>query len=367
MGDIYPRFNVAAVQAAPVMFDRDKTIDKAVRLIEEAADKGSIIIGFPELFIPGHPGVWYYSKKSNPLSTMGELFKELVKNGVRVPSPEVDRLCMAARKAHAYVVVGISEVDTLFPGTLYISQLLISDTGEIMGVHRKMVPTIDEKLIYSSGDGSYLNVYDTPYGKLSSMNCGEHTHDLYKYALLAMGTQIHVASWPSMPAHIYAQSWRDPVEFRARQFAYEGNIFIINSCAITDRQNIAACCDTQEERENILENSGGASSIIGPNGEYLAGPVNEGEVVLTAEISLEDALPGKQHHNVLGSYTRWDVLSLNFNRKRLSPFNESTSSAMNNSIDFPYELQEIKGKIVEVTEKLDKLAERLNDQITRKT
>jgi nitrilase len=366
VGDVYPRFNVAAVQAASVMFDRDKTIDKAIRLIEEAADKRAVIIGFPELFVAGHPGVWYLGKKSNPLPATGEMFKQLVKNGVRVPSPATDRLCKAAQKAHAYVVIGISEVDTLFPGTLYMSQLLISDIGEIMGVHRKMVPTIDEKLVYSSGDGSYLNVYETPYGKLSCMNCGEHTHDLYKYALLAMGTQIHVAAWPPMPKHIFSKSWRDAIDFRVRQFAHEGKIFVINCCGITDRQNIAACCDTQEEKDNILENTGGTSCIIGPNGEYLAGPVYEGEVVLTAEISLEDALPGKQIHNVLGNYTRWDVFSLNFNRKRLSPFNESASSGEINSIDFPCELREIKGKVAEVSEKLDRLAERLKGHITRK-
>ena len=96
---------------------------------------------------------------------------------------------------------------------------------------------------------------------------------------------------------------RDAVDFRVRQFAHEGKIFIINSCAITDEQNLAACCNTQEEKDNIVVNSGGGSSIIGPNGEHLAGPIYEGEGVLTAEIWLEDALPGKQLHNVLGHFS----------------------------------------------------------------
>ena len=195
MGETYPRFTVAAVQASPVFLDREKTINKAVRLIEEAADKGAVIIGFPELFIAGHPMLWYLAKKSNPLRGQGELFKLLVKNGVKVPSPETERLCATAKKAHSYVVIGMSEVDTLYPGTLYNSQLLISDKGEIMGVHRKLVPTAIEKLIYSQGDGSYLNAFDTQYGKLSAMVCGEHANSLYKYALLAMGTQVHVAGW----------------------------------------------------------------------------------------------------------------------------------------------------------------------------
>lgn len=202
MAEIFPRFTVAAIQAAGVFFDRDKTVSKAIRLIEEAADKGAAIIGFPELFVPGHNSLWYMAKKSNPLSAQGALFREIVKNAVKVPGPTTQQLCAAAKKAHAYVVIGIAEADALYSGTLYISQLFISNTGEIMGVHRKLVTTSTEKLLYTGGDGSHLNVYDTQYGKLSAMNCGEHTHDLYKYALLAMGTEIHVAAWPPFTKQI---------------------------------------------------------------------------------------------------------------------------------------------------------------------
>jgi predicted amidohydrolase len=128
-----------------------------------------------------------------------------------------------------------------------------------------------------------------------------------------------VASWPSFFANLHPKGQLDSVDFRVRQFAHEGKLFVINSCAITDAQNIAYSCTTQEEKKQIVENSGGGSSIIGPSGEYLAGPLYSGEGVLTAEISLEAALPGKQVQNVLGHYTRWDILSLNFNKERLSP------------------------------------------------
>ncbi len=355
MSDSYPRFTVAAVQAASVFFDRDKTLDKALRAIEEAADKGAVIIGFPELFISGHPGLWYMAKKTNPLVIQGKIFKELVKNAVKVPGPEVDRLCAAAKKARAYVVIGMSEVDDLFPGTLYMSQLLISDKGEVMGVHRKLVVTNVEKLVYSQGDGSHLKVYDTSYGKLSALQCGEHAMSLAKYALLAMGAQIHVASWPSFPRNVNGEGQRDSVEFRVRQFAHEGKIFVINSCGVTDRQNIDACCDTQAEADNIVS-EGGGTSIVGPNGQYLAGPLYEGEAVLTAEISLEDALPGKMKHNVLGHYSRWDVLSLNFNRERLSPFADPAPHAL------ALELKEAKQRLQELADKVDELTGKLAEK-----
>ena len=356
MGDVYPRFTVAAVQAASVFFDRDKTIDKAIRFIEEAADKGAVIIGFPELFMCGHPHIWYMAKKSNPLPRQGKMFVELVKNAIRVPSPETDRLCTAARKAQSYVVMGVTEIDALFPGTVYNSQLLISDAGEILGVHRKMVPTTLEKLVYSRGDGSHLNVYETPYGRLSAMVCGEHAHSLYKYALLAMGTQIHVAGWPPFPDHLFDQKSRDSVDFRVRQFAHEGKIFVISACGVVDDQNIGFCCEIQGEKDDILANSSGGSSIIGPNGEYLAGPMSGGEGVLTAEISLEEAIPGKQVHNVLGHYTRWDVLSLNFNRERLSPFRNRQPAEIR-SEDLAADLKETGKQLAEFRKTLAKIDE----------
>lgn len=358
MGDTYPRFTVAAVQAASVMFDRDKSIDKAVRFIEEAADKKAVIIGFPELFIPGHASSWYKAKKTNPLPLQGKIFKENVKNAVRVPSPATDRLCAAAKNAHAFVVMGIVELDNLFPGTLYMSQLFISATGTIMGVHRKLVTTGTERLMFDSGDGGDHRVFDTPYGKLSAMNCGEHAHSLFKYSLLAMGSQIHVASWPAFPDHISEKSHSDTVDFRVRQFAHEGKIFVINSCGIFDQQNIDFCCSSQEEKDSLVANSGGGSSIISPNGGYLAGPVQEGEVVLTAEISLEDALPGKQVHNVLGPYARWDIFSLCFNTAQLTPFQNGKKCR---PIDADSELDTIKKEISECRRQIDKISMQLSE------
>ena len=117
------------------------------------------------------------------------------------------------------------------------------------------------------------------------------------------------------------------MQFRARQFAHGGQIFVIQACGITDAQNIEVCCDNEDEKNAIDADSGGGSAIIGPNGAYLAGPLYRGEGVVVADISLEDALRGRQFQNVMGHYTRWDVLSLNFNRGKLSPFGNDAGSA----------------------------------------
>jgi aliphatic nitrilase len=226
-----------------------------------------------------------------------------------------------------------------------------------VGVHRKLVPTVSEKLIYSSGDGSHFRVFETSYGKISGMVCGEHTNDLYKYALLSMGTEIHVAGWPAFPDRLFGKRQRDSIDFRVRQFANEGKIFVINCCSVTDSQNVEACCDTAEEKQPVVLNSGGGSAIIGPGGEYLAGPLYEGEAVLTAEISLEDCLPGKQLHNVLGHYTRWDIFSLNFNGRKLAPFAEGSCGG--DSSEYASGLREIRDELIKVNRRVEGLAEEL--------
>ena len=127
---------------------------------------------------------------------------------------------------------------------------------------------------------------------------------------------------------------------------------------ITDKQNVAVYSDTPEEADSFVGTKGGGSSIIGPNGEYLAGPVRDIETIVTAEISLEDAIPHKMEINLLGHYTRWDILSLNFNREKLSLIKDITPTR-SSSMDLSSELQEVKGRIREISERLDRLTEKL--------
>jgi nitrilase len=356
MREVCPKFKVAAVQAASVLFDRDKTIDKAVRLIEEAAAQGAVIIAFPEVFVSGHMGLWYKGRKLNPFDRVHEVFKLIYESGVKIPSKDTDRLCKAAKKAGAFVIIGINEIDPVFPGTMYMSQLCISDLGEIVGVHRKMMPTVYEKFLYAPSDGSYLRVFDSPYGKISSLSCGEHNHGLFKYALISMGAQIHVAGWPPFPNNIFNDIQREATNYRLRQFAKEGQLFVLNCCGITDKQNIEVAFDTQEDKDNVLPGTGGGTSIISPSGSFLAGPVPEGEEVLIAEISLDEAFFGKTQFNVLGDYGRWDVVSLNFNRQRLSPFGNAMSEQFKQKELFN-ELNDTNKILYELNEKIEFLTE----------
>jgi aliphatic nitrilase len=157
-----PSVRLAAVQAAPVFLDRDATVAKAERLIAEAGANGAELVGFPETWIPCYP-LWIFGATGWDDPDAKRAFARLHANAVEVPSPAVDRLCRAARAAGAMVVMGINERDG---GTLYNSLLFISAQGEVLGVRRKLMPTHAERVVWGRGDGSALQVYDTPLGRV---------------------------------------------------------------------------------------------------------------------------------------------------------------------------------------------------------
>ena len=187
-------FKVAVAQAAPIFLDRDATVQKACDLIAEVGREGARLVAFPESFVPAYPDwVWAVPPGQNEL--LGELYARLLDNSVTVPSPTTDTLCKAAKAAGVYVIMGMSERNAEASGTsMYNSLLYISPKGEIMGKHRKLVPTGGERLVWAQGDGSTLGVYDTPFGRLGGLICWEYYMPLARYAMYAWGVQIHVAA-----------------------------------------------------------------------------------------------------------------------------------------------------------------------------
>lgn len=193
MADTFPKFRAAAAQAASVFLNRDESIEKACRLIEEAASQGADIIAFPETFVPGYPfWIWTHTPTRG-----APLFYELFTNSVEVGSDATARIAAAARKAGIHVVLGVSERDG---GTLYNTQLYFNRRGELIGRHRKLQPTHVERTVWGRGDGSDLKVFDSDIGRISGLICWEHTMDLARYALTTQRQQIHIGAWPGISA-----------------------------------------------------------------------------------------------------------------------------------------------------------------------
>jgi hypothetical protein len=163
---------VAAVQAAPVFLDRDATVEKAVSLIAEGAAGGAELVAFPETWIPGYPA-WIFGAAGWDDAAQKRAFGRLSANAVELPSPAVDVLCRAAKKAGVVVAVGMTERDARTSrGTLYNSILYVSERGQVLGAHRKLMPTHAERIVWGQGDGSTLHVFATQVGRVGGLPAG---------------------------------------------------------------------------------------------------------------------------------------------------------------------------------------------------
>ena len=167
MGDVYPVVKVAAVQAASVFLDRERSTEKACRLVREAGRNGARVIAFPEGFIPAHP-VWYHHHVATG-AIANRLSVELFKNAVEIPGPESAALCQAAREAGAYVVVGVCEKLPGTIGTLFNSQIYIGADGELIRKHQKIMPTVGERLVHTGGHGDTFGAFATEFGPMSGL------------------------------------------------------------------------------------------------------------------------------------------------------------------------------------------------------
>ncbi|MFC1938122.1 carbon-nitrogen hydrolase family protein [Chloroflexota bacterium] len=313
MGDTYPKARVAATALAPVYWDREATTEKAIKYILEAGANGANIVGFGEAFIPGYP--WWIWFGSPPWGR--KFYAELFKNGVEIPSPTTDALCDAAKKAKIYVVIGINERKA---GTLYCTQLYINPHGEIMGIRRKIKPTHCERWVW--GDGGYLQVFDTEYGKISGFNCGEHFNPLARCAMYHMGEQIHIASWPSFSMKIGFAFTAPPAVNITRSMASEGALFVVCCTELITKEVIEKVCDTPEKAE-MVEAGGAWTEIIAPNGEVISDTISgNSEGIVYADIDLEMILYNKNHFDHVGHYARPDLLQLLFNRETPTPVKE---------------------------------------------
>ena len=297
MGDEFKDFTLAAVQAAPVYLNREASIDKACRLIDEAGAKGSDLAVFGETWVPGYAA--FAQRPGN--QKMGPTLLKFVLNGVEVPSPATDALCRAARRAGTDVVIGVAERDSTTGGSIYATLLFISREGELLGKHRKLKPTFYERAVWGEGDGSTLRLYDRPYGRLGGLNCWEHQMVLPGYALIAQGLQVHAAAWPG---GTYTRQ-----EVLSRAFAMQSAAYVVMSGGLLREEDIP------EDVKELVRPMNGHSGVIGPDGELLAGPLLGEEGILTVQANLGTVMLQKMIADHAGHYTRPDVFQFRVNTK----------------------------------------------------
>jgi nitrilase len=301
---------VAVVQAAPIPFDRDATVDKACELTLEAAAQGAQLILFPEAFIPAYPRGLSFGTVVGSRSREGRrLWQRYWENAVEVPSPTTEKLADVARESGVYMAMGIIERGSRFSeGTLYCTLLYYGPNGEILGKHQKLKPTGAERLIWGEGDGSTLVVLETALGRVGGLICWENYMPLARMALYGKGVEIYLA--PTADAR---ETWQATL----RHIACEGRCFVLGCNQFLQKAMYPEeLRDIDELRAQPKVMCRGGSAIISPLGEVIAGPLYDQEGTLYAELDPGEIVRGKMDFDVVGHYARPDVFELVVDEKR---------------------------------------------------
>jgi len=310
-----PRIRACAAHLAPVWMDADRSTDKAVDAIAEAAKGGAQLIAFPESFIPGFPA---WTGLTAPIRTH-DLFRTFAANSIRADGPQVARLRNAARRHGIHVSCGFSESTEASLGCLWNSNLLIGPDGKVLNHRRKLVPTYYEKLVWAPGDAAGLRVAGTAVGRVGVLICGENTNPLARYALMAQGEQLHLATfppiWPTrVPGDATAYDIEEAIRIRAGAHAFEAKCFVLVASACLDRDATQALSMLSPEAACVIEGTPRAvSMLIGPEGRQIGQSQRE-EGLLYADADLEACVEPKQFHDVVGYYNRFDIFRLEVDR-----------------------------------------------------
>jgi nitrilase len=306
-------FTAAAVHAASEFLDLDASVDKACRLIEEAADNGARLVVFPETFLPGYP-FWIWSHTP---AQSAPLFAELFAQSVELPSEATQRIGRAGRRARTWVCMGLNERDG---GTLYNTLAWFDDDGRLVARHRKLQPTNAERTIWGRGDGRDVFVLDTPLGRLGGLICFEHSMDLNRYALIALGQQVHVSAWPAisaMTADPNSGNFDNLTETAIKYHALAAQAYVICCQSRIDETAIERIGLTDQPDKARV--GGGLSAIVAPDATYVAGPHRDDETILYGEIDLGMIPFAKFFADSAGHYARPDVFSFGIDARAQTP------------------------------------------------
>lgn len=292
---------VAVIQASAYIFDKDKTMQKVIDLIEKASLNKPNLIVFPELFIPGYPyGMSFGFKVGCRENSARKDFKRYYDNSIMIPSAETDILCEMAKKSNSYISIGVSE-KTEDSASLYNANLIFSPNGELVYRHRKLKPTGTERVLYADGDKYLLPVLDTKFGKIGSLICWESYMMLARFALLKKGISILIA-----PNTNDNKEWQDTI----KHIALEGHVYYINCDMIINREDYPKDLNGIDE-VNKLDNSicRGGSCIIDPYGHYVVEPVWDREEIIYATLDMNKVIESRMEFDECGHYNRDDVFS----------------------------------------------------------
>ena len=270
----------AAVQRSPGL-TLEQGVDQAVSAIEEAGREGASLIVFPETWIPSYP---YYHSRAADREAFAACYQHTFQHSIAIPGADWERIAQAASDARTHVVIGVNEREPQ-AGTIYNTLAYLGPDGALLGKHRKLVPTLSERLIWGYGDGSDLDVYSTEVGRLGGLICYEHQMAPARYALSTLGIQVHASVWPGW------DQLHPVIDAATRHLAYENACYVIVARETMSPDRLPAGAPFGEEP---FWHASGGSAIIAPGGKYLVEPVTDQETIIYAEIDLESTIESKR-------------------------------------------------------------------------
>ncbi|MGB3468761.1 MAG: carbon-nitrogen hydrolase family protein [Cyclobacteriaceae bacterium] len=294
------KIKAAVVQSAPVLFDKFKTLQKIADKVEEASAQSPALILFPEAYIPAYPRGLSFGTVVGDRSQEGrEMWLRYVENSIEVPGDECIALAKIAKKAKAYLVIGV--IEKVASGTLYCTMLYFSPNGKLIGKHRKLKPTAAERIIWGEGDGSDLMTYDTTIGKLGGLICWENYMPLARSWVYQQGVDIYMA--PTADQRI---SWQHTM----KHIALEGRCFVLSANQFVTRDDYPTDLPGEDIDKLPQVLSNGGSVIIDPLGETIAGPVWGKEEIIYADLNMDLLSMARMDFDPVGHYARKDVFEL---------------------------------------------------------
>jgi nitrilase len=287
---------VAAVQATPVVLDAEATVDKACRLLGEAAAEGAELAVLPETFVSLYPSnAW--ARNAVAFSGHDELWERLWTSAVDVPGPQVDALASACAEHAIHCVIGVNERESERPGSLYNTMLLIGPDG-LLHKHRKLIPTMQERVFHGLGPGDDLGVTATGVGRIGGLICWENRMPLARWAVYRGGPQIWVA-----PTADDSDGWQASM----RHIAIESGAFVVSAPQYIPGSAFPDDFPAEVDREKVY-GRGGAVIVEPTWGEVIAGPLYDREGIVLADCDLRAGLHAKRWFDAVGHYSRSDVL-----------------------------------------------------------
>jgi nitrilase len=292
---------IAAVQATPVILDSAATVDKACRALAEAAGEGIQLAVLPEAFVSVYPSnAW--AKGAAGFEGWDELWARLWESSADVPGPLTEQLSEACREHDIHCVIGVNERESERPGSLYNTMLLVGPGG-LLHKHRKLMPTMHERLFHGIGAGGDLEVTATPVGRIGGLICWENRMPLARYAVYRGGPEVWVA-----PTADDSDGWLASM----RHIAIEAGAFVVSAPQYIPASAFPSDFPVPLPEGKEVFGNGGAAIVRPGSGKVIAGPLYGEEGMVIADCDLRDCLTARRSFDVVGHYSRDDVFASTF-------------------------------------------------------